>query len=309
MKFFKLLFLVCLLLSFAACDDEDTLVDVITGNEPVDVTGITYAEAEDQSLATIYTDVRTALADAEPITIVAEVDHSRSAANAGFALRPTRVILFGNPALGTPLMQQNMMAGLDLPQKIVFYQAEDDDVIVAYNSTEYLASRHGLTDDGELTMIGNALSGFVEDNTGENVANSADVRVDRDAGIVTATSDDDVATVYGRLRAAVSANTDLTIVAELDHAANAASVDMELPPSRLIVFGNPRVGTPFMLDEQAAGLDLPVKMLVFDNGNGTTIAYNDPAYLADRFDIDDDLPAIATMRTALQNFADAAMDN
>lgn len=296
-------------LAFFSCQDDDDIVDFINGEEPTDVSGLTYAENEDDSLESIYDDVRDDIAAAGPITIIAEVDHAANAATVDQTLRPTRVLMFGNPRLGTPLMQQNMLAGLDLPQKILFYQASDDDVIVAYNSTEYLASRFNLTDNGELTTIGNALMGFVENNTGESVRNSNVVRVDENRGIVQVTSTDSVDVVYDRLRAAVVDNANLGIAAELDHAANAASVNLPLPASKLIVFGNPAVGTPFMLEDQSVGIDLPVKILVFDNGNGTTIAYNDPAWLADRHDIDDDLPAIGMMSTALSNLAAVASGN
>lgn len=309
MQLSKLLFLALLSFSFFACEDDDDVIDFITGEEPKDVTGFTYAEDEDESLADIYANVRADVEAAGPISIVAEIDHTANATNAGLTLRPTRVLMFGNPSLGTPLMQQNMLAGLDLPQKILFYQAEDDDVIVAYNSTEYLASRYNLTDNGELTNIGNALMDFVENNTGENVANSTVVRVDENKGIVLTTSADSVDAVYARLRAAIVANANLSIAAELDHSANAASVGMELPASKLIVFGNPAVGTPFMLEDQSVGIDLPVKILVYDNGNGTTIAYNDAEWIADRHDIDDDLEEIATMNTALSNLVSAAMGN
>lgn len=298
-----------MLLPFNSCEDDDDIIDIFTGEEPVDATGLTYVEDEDESITTIYDNVKADLEAAGPISVVAEVNHGQSATNAGLELRPTQVILFGNPALGTPLMQQNIMAGLDLPQKIVFYQASDDDVIVAYNSTEYLASRYNLTDNGELTTIGNALKGFVEENTGEEVADSGDLDVDENEGIVMFMSDDSVEDVYARLRTAIDGNENLTIVAELNHSENAASVNLELADSRLIVFGNPAVGTPFMQADQTAGIDLPVKMLVFDNGTNTSIIWNDPAYLADRHDLPEDLPAIATMRGALENLTNVALGN
>lgn len=309
MKLAQLFFLFLLLLSFAACEDDDDIIDVITGEEPVDVTGLTYVEDEDETITTIYNNVLSDLEAAGPVSVVAQVNHAQAASGAGLNLRPTRVILFGNPALGTPLMQQNMMAGLDLPQKLLFYTASDDDVIVAYNSTEYLASRYNLTDNGELTMIGEALEMFVEGNTGEEVRNSSDLNVDENEGIVMNTSDDSVEDVYTRLRNAVDGNENLTIVAELNHSENAASVNLELADSRLIVFGNPAVGTPFMQADQTAGIDLPVKVLVFDNGTNTSIIWNDPAYLADRHDIPSDLEQIAMMRMALDNLTNVALGN
>ena len=309
MKPIHLFFLLLLVLSFAACSDDDDATDPIISEMPVTATGLIYLKDETNTLNDIYAGVRSDLEAAGPIGIVAEVNHGSAAGVAGLSLRPTRVILFGNPNLGTPLMQQNMLAGLDLPQKIVFYQTEDSGVTVAYNSTDYLARRHNLTDNGELTTIGNALSNFVTSNARGTLLSSTGANVEANQGIVTGTSTDDVETVYGRLRAAISSNANLTIVAELDHSANAARVNLTLPESKLIVFGNPAVGSPFMQNEQSAGIDLPVKMLVFDNGNGTTVAYNAPAWLAERHGIDENLPQIELMRTALENLSAAATDN
>jgi uncharacterized protein (DUF302 family) len=277
--------------------------------DPIAATGLTYAVTDSTSLTDAYNGVKAKLEAAGPIGIVAEVNHGAAASNAGLSLRPTRVILFGNPKLGTPLMQQNLLAGLDLPQKIVFYQQEDNGVIGGYNATEYLASRHNLTDNGELTTVGNALKKFVEGNTGETVNSASNLTVDKNEGIVLSTTTNSVDSVYNRLRTAIAGNAKLTIVAELDHSANAERVGLTLPASKLIIFGNPAVGSPFMQGQQSAGIDLPVKMLVYDNGSGTTVAYNAPAWLAERHGINADLPQIVTMGMALENLTKVALGN
>ena len=307
MKVHYFLILCFLGLSLTACDDDDDGNSFKLGDEPTTVKGLTFVENEDTPLDRIYNDVRDDLRAAGPISIVAEVNHTINAGNVGEALRPTRVILFGNPALGTPLMMENMAAGLDLPQKIVFYQVEDEDVIVAYNSPRYLASRHGLNEDSEqLDMIGDALETFVENNTGESIKRSRDQEVDRNEGIVTVTSDDSVEEVFNRLRGAIESNSNLSVVATLDHSANAATVGMTLPDSRLIVFGNPRLGTPLMQTTQTIAIDLPQKMLVYDNGTNTSIIYNDPVYLARRHDMNTSLMEFGMIATALANLADTA---
>ncbi|MFS4493416.1 DUF302 domain-containing protein [Maribacter sp. 2308TA10-17] len=98
--------------------------------------------------------------DANPnLTIMLEVDHSKNAAAKGLALRPTRVIIFGNPLLGTPLMQNQAALAIDLPQKIVLYQLEDGTVQIGYNDPIYLKERHGIIGQEEvLTNISNALN-------------------------------------------------------------------------------------------------------------------------------------------------------
>ncbi len=97
------------------------------------------------------------------LKIIAELDHQKNANSVDLKLNPTRIILFGNPRLGTPLMQNAQTIGLDLPQKILVYQEEDGSVKVAYNDPLYLKTRHGITDnEAVLEKISNALNKLTE---------------------------------------------------------------------------------------------------------------------------------------------------
>ena len=78
------------------------------------------------------------------ITIFARVDHSGEAAKIGMEMRPTKLLLFGNPKGGTPLMQADQQMGIDLPLKVLVYQDTGGKVSLAYNSPSWLAHRHGL---------------------------------------------------------------------------------------------------------------------------------------------------------------------
>ena len=89
-----------------------------------------------------------------------------------------------------------------------------------------------------------------------------------------------------RLAAAVTSR-GISIMARIDHAAAAAAVGMELRPTEVLVFGNPRAGTPLMQAVQTVGIDLPLKALVWqDEGGKTWLAYNDPQWLAQRHGVD-----------------------
>jgi len=91
----------------------------------------------------------------------------------------------------------------------------------------------------------------------------------------------------------------------LDHSANAASVDLELPPTTLIIFGNPAVGTGLMQNQRSIGLDLPQKFLVWEDEGAVFIAYNDPAFLAQRHGLTEQDDTIEQIASALANFAEA----
>ncbi len=78
------------------------------------------------------------------IPIAAEIDHSGDAAKAGLTMRPTVLVIFGNPKAGTPLMVASPTVALDLPLKVLVWEDAEGQVWVTYNSPEYLQRRHDL---------------------------------------------------------------------------------------------------------------------------------------------------------------------
>lgn len=78
----------------------------------------------------------------------------------------------------------------------------------------------------------------------------------------------------------------MTLVNRIDHAKAAQTVGMDLRPTEVLIFGNPRAGTPLMLCKQVTGIDLPLKVLVWQDEAGTVrIGYTDPEELKDRYGI------------------------
>jgi uncharacterized protein (DUF302 family) len=95
------------------------------------------------------------------MTVFIRIDHAAGANRVGKRLRPTELIIFGNPKVGAPLMQCSQSVGLDLPQKALIWEDEAGLVWLSYNDPKYLAKRHGLTKCGEvLKMVENALRNF-----------------------------------------------------------------------------------------------------------------------------------------------------
>jgi uncharacterized protein (DUF302 family) len=81
---------------------------------------------------------------AKGITLFALVDHSGEAAKAGMKMRPTKLLIFGNPKAGTPLMLAAPSSAIDLPLKILIWEDAQGKVWVTYNSPAYLQERHSL---------------------------------------------------------------------------------------------------------------------------------------------------------------------
>ncbi len=78
------------------------------------------------------------------INIFALIDHSGEAAKAGLAMRPTKLLIFGNPKGGTPLMQAAPTVAIDLPLKALVWEDVDGKVRLTYNAPEYLQQRHNV---------------------------------------------------------------------------------------------------------------------------------------------------------------------
>jgi uncharacterized protein (DUF302 family) len=82
-------------------------------------------------------------------TLVAKIDHAAAAKKVDLDLRPTQVFIFGNPKGGTPLMQCNQTAGIDLPLKALIWQDEAGSVWFGYNTARYIGMRHRLSRCGQ----------------------------------------------------------------------------------------------------------------------------------------------------------------
>ncbi len=78
--------------------------------------------------------------------VVARVNHGAAAGSVGTELRPTELLIFGNPAVGGKLMSSSQTAGLDLPVKALAWQDAEGTVWIAYNDPAWLAARHGIGD-------------------------------------------------------------------------------------------------------------------------------------------------------------------
>jgi uncharacterized protein (DUF302 family) len=85
-----------------------------------------------------------AIVASQGMSLVARVDHAAAAAKVGLELRPTEVLIFGNPKAGTLLMQASQTIGIDLPLKALVWQDESGTVWLSYQDLGWLANRHGI---------------------------------------------------------------------------------------------------------------------------------------------------------------------
>ena len=129
---------------------------------------------------------------------------------------------------------------------------------------------------------------------------------DNNHGIVKIKSANSVNETLNKLEAILSKK-GMTIFKRIDHSAGAKKAGLQLRPTELLIFGNPKVGTPLMLCSQTAALDLPQKALAYKDKNGQVwLAYNNPVYMAKRHDIEDCDAAVQKVTNALAKFASVA---
>lgn len=128
-----------------------------------------------------------------------------------------------------------------------------------------------------------------------------------DTGMISKKSAHSVAETIDRLEAILKEK-GLTVFARIDHAAGAKKADLKLAPTQVLIFGNPKLGTPLMAASATTALDLPQKALAYQDASGDVfLVYNDPAYLMARHEIAGRDEVLKKITGALDNFTNAAV--
>src|SRR6516225_4499595 len=110
--------------------------------------------------------------------------------------------------------------------------------------------------------------------------------VQSSAGVTTKVSSNSVAETVDRLKSLIE-DRGFTVFRVIDHSGTAERVGVQMPDSKLVMFGKPTVGAAVMVAAPLAGLDLPLKVLVWEDENGVvSVGYNSPAFLAERYHIE-----------------------
>jgi len=130
-----------------------------------------------------------------------------------------------------------------------------------------------------------------------------------ETGLIQVKSAHDVATTADRLEQALRTK-GMKIFARINHAAGAATVNKQLAPTELVIFGNPKIGAPLMQCARTTGIDLPQKALIWQDHKGTVwFSYNDPQYLKSRHNIEGCDAVLGKVSKAFEGFSRAATGN
>ena len=282
----NILFPCLLLLSFffVSCEDDDPIAPDPVQEFPN--TALIHTTAPGSVSATV-SDLEGKITD-NGFTLVKTVNHAAAAEGAGLELDPTQVIIFGNPTGGTQLMQQDQRIGIDLPLKILVWEDVTGTTQTSYYNAETLTDRYDIDDADDLI---NNVNQTLADITGSGNPEEEGELLDAALFMRTKETEMDADVLYDRVKAEIEER-GFTVVQEVNHDAAAAEVNMQLRPTRLIIFGNPEGGTQLMQTERTIAYDLPLKMLIWQEEDGdVNVSYYTVDYLANRYDLDgmDDL--------------------
>jgi uncharacterized protein (DUF302 family) len=136
-------------------------------------------------------------------------------------------------------------------------------------------------------------------SAGESEASMASTS---ESGIVRIASKHTVDETVEKLRGILQAK-GVMLFAVVDHSGEAAKVGLPMPPTKLLIFGNPKAGTPLMLASPSIAIDLPLKILVAEDAGGAFVSYNSAEYLRDRHHLPQELLANIAVVAALANAA------
>ncbi|MEL0620594.1 DUF302 domain-containing protein [Psychrobacter proteolyticus] len=161
----KIFSIAALAVAVSSCASIDTLLDKTNGTGAM--TDTTTSINAEKGLVTLQSnhsvqdtaDKLVSVIESKGMKVFARVDHQKNAQSVDLSLRPTQVVMFGNPKAGTPLMNCEQTVAIDLPQKILISEDADEKVWLSYNNPDYLKTRHNIKGcDTEIANISKALN-------------------------------------------------------------------------------------------------------------------------------------------------------
>ena len=218
---------------------------------------------------------------------IAEIDHARLAQEVGSPMPPARVLIFSDTAMEAQLIKLNPLTALDLPMRLLAFESPaDQSAKVIYNSFDYLVSRYELKPE-ETVDLRRAYESNIAALT-KGVPKDALTSFVRDQmqpdGIITLQSTVGFEETLKRVNAAIDSQDDTVRFGVVDFQTGAKQLNIDIPPSHMILFGAPGPGGKAMSGAPTLGLDgFCQKFLVWQDDEGQTyLSFNDLLALAER---------------------------
>ncbi|ARN74251.1 DUF302 domain-containing protein [Oceanicoccus sagamiensis] len=216
---------------------------------------------------------------------VIDIDHSRLGYQAGSTMPPARVLIVSNPKLDTAIIQQNPLAAIDMPLRILAYEEKSGgESKLIYNRFQYIASRYGINDPAYLAAAyQHMVDALLVDIPKSLITDFPSATMPSD-GIITIKSPFDFDTSLKKIAAAINSQDDTVSFGEVDFQQQAAELGIDLLPNTLVLFGGPAPGAKAMSAAPTLGLDaFCQKFLLWQDKQGQVyLSFNDLVAMAER---------------------------
>ncbi|WP_375560876.1 DUF302 domain-containing protein [Bernardetia sp. OM2101] len=264
----------------------DTTTILIDENNNAEVQMPFVQKSHSKSVDEVYNSIKSAIEANENLKIIAEVNHSEAAKGIEMEISENRLIIFGNPKAGTQLMQQNQAVAIDLPMKILVYD-DNGTTKVIYNNASILMNRYEIT----LPELEEKMNGLLDKISVSDIEEPQLHKLQLEsilADLQTKESSLSVDKASEQLEKLLKEK-EFKLIAKVEHDKAAKNTGLELRSTRLFIFGKPKVGSQLMKLNSTIGLDLPMKILIWEDENGKTqVSYFKGSFLANRHSIENE---------------------
>lgn len=225
--------------------------------------------------------------------VIADIDHSRLAAQAGSSMPPSHLLIWSEPEVEAAIIAKNQLAAIDLPLRVLAFENQDTGTAaVTFNSYDYLAQRYSLEDDTRARSLYDAAFARALKGIPDSAITRFPSDTMADPGLVTLLSPYDFSATKQRVLEAITAEPDTLVFGTVDFAARSKRFGVDLEPTDLILFGSPGPGGKAMAAAPTLGLDaFPQKLLVWQDTDGTVrLTFNDLTAIAKRQEVSGGIP-------------------
>jgi len=220
----------------------------------------------------------TAIEAKEGFGVFKIIDHQENARKVGLTMPSTKVIVFGNPRGGTPLMLSDDRIAYELPLRIMAYEDKTGEVWIAYKEPKDLLVSYDLNESPIPNNVSNLLKSLALLNAKENdKLILATAKVSETPELVRMKSLSDVETTISNLQALIQTKPGFAVAGLVDHQKNAYKAGLDQRPAQVLFFGNANAGTPLMLLDPEIAYELPLKIMSYEDETGQSwIVFKNP---------------------------------
>lgn len=258
--------LVCLIIS---CKENSEKNDISKIDKNIS-SGLIFTKTDDLKQAA--EDFKSYVNTDRTLEISTDIDHAENAKNVDLELGFNQVFFVDNPRYSVPLIDENPLMALEFPIRIGFYEINDDKFVVA-RSEDYFLKRYGLVNSAALRSIGTLSETFLKQSSKAAYTQKSPIDSLENNGIISLKSSKNYKETVASIQKLIEGNEDLSLFESKDFAKDAQEIGAELKPLHLFIFGNPKVGTQLMQQNPNFSIDLPLKVLVEENGDKEVLVH------------------------------------